>query len=62
MTDFEKVMMERDGYSKEEARMELNNAREMFYDALEHGDSYDDIEDMLAYDYGLEMDYIFDLI
>lgn len=62
MTEFEQVMMERDGMSAEEARMERNNAREMLYDALAQGDDYEDIEDILAGDYGLEMDYIFDLI
>ena len=62
MTDFERVMVERDGYSEEEARTELNNAREMFYDAIENGDSYDEIEDLIAYEYGLEMDYVLDLI
>lgn len=62
MTDFEQVLIERDGYTREEARMERNNAREMLYDAIAEGDSYDDIEDILAYDYGLEMDYIFDIL
>lgn len=62
MTDFERVMVERDGFTEEEARMELNNAREMFYDAIDSGESYEDIEDLLAGEYGLEMDYVLDLI
>lgn len=62
MTDFERVMVERDGYTEEEARMELNNAREMFYDAISQGEDYDMIEDLLAGEYGLEMDYVLDLI
>jgi hypothetical protein len=62
MTEFEKVIMNRDEVSAEEAKRQRDEAREELYAMLEDGDSYDDIEDMLMYDYGLEMDYIFDLI
>ena len=62
MTDFEKALMNRDGLNKEEAKIRRAEARAELYAMLEDGDGYDDIEDMLACDYGLEMDYIFDLI
>ena len=62
MTDFENAIMNRDGLSKAEARRQKNEAREALYEILEDSGSYDDVEDMLAYDYGLEMDYIFDLL
>ena len=59
MTEFEKVLMERDGLTEAEAKEERKRARAEFYEALE---DYDDVEEMLMCDYGLEMDYIFDLI
>ena len=62
MTDFEKALVERDGISKRDARAEKNKARESLYNILENCGDYDDVEDMLLEDYGLEMDYIMDLI
>ena len=64
MTEFEKVLMDRDGLSAEEANIELQNATESALEILDNEDlsSYDEIEDMLAMEYGLEMDYIFDLL
>lgn len=61
-TDFEKVLINRDGYTEEEARNARKEASDELYAMLEDGDSYDDIEDMLLDEYGLEMDYIFDLL
>lgn len=62
MTEFEQVMMNRDGNDKQEAKQKRKEAREALYDILENGGGYDDIEDMMLDDYGLEMDYIFDLL
>lgn len=62
MTDFEKTLMNRDGIDREEARRMRQEAREEINAMLEDGESYEEIEDMLLCDYGLEMDYIFDLI
>lgn len=62
MTEFEKVLMNRDGESREEARRQKNQARAEIMDIIESGGSYDEVEEMLMYDYGLEMDYIFDLM
>jgi flagellar basal body-associated protein FliL len=62
MTDFEKTLMKRDGIDREEARRMRQEAREEINAMLEDGESYEEIEDMLLCDYGLEMDYIFDLI
>ena len=61
-TEFEQALIHRDGVSKAEARRQRNEARESLYDILDNGGSYDDVEDMLAGDYGLEMDYIFDIL
>ena len=56
-----KVLMERDGMTREEAEEMVRNARDEIYAMLEEAE-YDEIEDMLACDFGLEMDYIFDFI
>jgi hypothetical protein len=49
------VLMRRDGLSLEEAYEQLNDARERFADG-------DDPEDILAEEFGLEPDYLFDLL
>ena len=56
-----KVLMERDGMTREEAEEMVKNAKDEIYNMLEEAE-YDEIEDMLACDFGLEMDYIFDFI
>lgn len=62
MTDFEKALMNRDGLTESEARAERKRAREKFYNYIDDDADYGDIEDMLLDEYGLEIDYIFDLI
>lgn len=62
MTEFERTLRMRDKLGREEAKRQRQEARESLYDILDNGGSYDDVEDMLAGDYGLEMDYIFDLL
>ena len=61
-TDFEKALIYRDGLSKVEAKKQRNWAREMFYDMMADGCDYDDVEEMMADEFGLEMDYIFDIM
>ena len=62
MTDFEQVMMNRDHMTKAEARAEKNRIREELLEMIEDGASYEDVEDMLLGECGLEMDYLLDLI
>ena len=62
MTDFEKALMNRDKVDREEAKRQRAEARAAFYEILENGGDYDDVEEMMMYDYGLEMDYIDALI
>lgn len=62
MTEFEKVLMNRDGATAEEAKAELDRLREDIYDLISEGASYDEVEDLLLDEAGLEMDYIFDLM
>jgi hypothetical protein len=50
-----KVLMERDGYTLEEATREVEYAREKVLEG-------ENPEEILEYDFGLEPDYIFDLI
>lgn len=62
MTEFEKVLMNRDHMTKDEAKEERRRAREELYAILEDEGSYGDVKDMLLYDYGLELDYLFDIM
>ena len=62
MTEFEKVLMNRDGATAEEAKAERDRLREDIYDLISEGASYDEVEDLLLDEAGLEMDYIFDLM
>lgn len=55
ITDIEKILMERDGMTSEEAYKALDEAR----DRVRSGD---DPEDVLMEDFGLEPDYFLDLL
>ena len=61
-TEFEKGLMNRDNMTKEDAHREYQNASEMLFDMLEDGAGYEEVEDALMCKYGLEMDYIMDLL
>ena len=52
-----RILMERDGFARDEAEERLEEVREMLSDA----DPWE-AEDILADELGLEMDYIFDFI
>lgn len=56
-----KVLMDRDGLTQEEATNQVNEVREMISDAAGCGD-YDEVEDIMYSELGLEMDYIFDIL
>ena len=62
VTEFEKALMNRDNMTKEEAHKEYQNASEMLFNMLEDGADYEEVEDALMCEYGLEMDYIMDLL
>ena len=55
MTTIERTLIQRDGYSREEAREALQEARERVTNG-------EDPEEILYEDFGLEADFIFDLI
>lgn len=51
------ILMDRDGLTENQAKIRLEEVREM----IETADPCD-IEDILAFEFGLEMDYIFDIL
>lgn len=55
MTAIEQILMNRDGMSRDEAREALEDARAMVMDGA-------DPEEVLYEEFGLEPDYVFDLI
>jgi len=61
-TDFERALIGRDDMSATQAKEERRRARQALYEILEEGGSYDEVEEMMADEFGLEMDYIMDLI
>jgi hypothetical protein len=54
MNDVEKILIERDGMTPEEAKTELNDMTQRVWD----GENPEEV----LYEIGLEPDYIFDLI
>ena len=61
MNQVVKVLMERDDMTRSEAEERVAEVQELLEDAVNAG-SYNQAEDILADELGLEMDYIFDLI
>jgi len=59
MKSLKEVLMARDGMTSKEADEAIDNAKNAFYDLLETGG---DPEDFLMNEFGLEDDYIMDLI
>ena len=60
MNDTIKALMRRDGLSEAEATERFNEVKDMIQN--ESNLTYDTIEEILAYELGLEMDYIWDFI
>lgn len=56
-----KILMSRDGLTREEAEQQLRYVREMINDAVADG-GYDEVEDIMYSELGLEMDYIHDIL
>ena len=55
MSELKKVLMQRDGMSSREANKAIEDAKQRVFDG-------EDPEDVLADEFGLELDYIFDLL
>ena len=56
------ILMERDELTEEEAREQVGEAAELINEIVASGGSYEEAEESLLDDLGLEMDYIFDLL
>ena len=62
MTNFEAVLIKRDGLSYSEAKACREEAKSTIYQMLEKGASDFLIEDYLMSEFGLELDYIMDIL
>ena len=56
-----RIIMKRDDMSHTEAARVVNNAREAIIEAAASG-SYDEAEEIMYSELGMELDYLFDLI
>lgn len=57
-----KVLMNRDGMSQLDAENRFEEVKEMVNNEVECGGDYDVVEDIIAGELGLEMDYLFDFL
>lgn len=63
MNDIIKVLMERDGLSREEAEKQVEDTSSRIWDELDYEDcELEDLEDILYGDTGLELDYLLDML
>lgn len=63
MNDIIKVLMERDGLSREEAEKQVSETSARIWDELDYEDcELEDLEDILYGDIGLEPDYLLDML
>lgn len=62
LNDIVKILMSRDNLTQSEAENVFKNAQRDINDVLEHGGDYEDVEDIMYCQLGLEMDYIFDIL
>ena len=63
-TQFEQVLIDRDGMTENEARQQLEIAKSRVTKLIDSSgcSAYDAVEDFLLEEYGLEMDYIYDVL
>lgn len=61
MNEIIRILIHRDGLSEAEAEERVEEVKEEINEAIASGD-YELVEDIVASELGLEMDYIFDLI
>ena len=62
MNSVVKVLMQRDNMSQLDAERRLDEVKEMVNDEIECGGDYGAVEDIIACELGLEMDYLFDVL
>ena len=56
------ILMQRDNMTEQEAKARFQEVNEMVQDAITSGNSYDEVEDIMSCELGLEMDYIDDIL
>lgn len=56
------ILMKRDNMTEEDATRLLRATQDEIDEMMAQGCSSDEIEDIIKYDLGLEMDYIFDVL
>ena len=61
MNNVEKILMERDGLTEQEATDTLKCTMEMVQDAIDEGEFFD-AEDIFCGELGLEPDYLLDML
>ena len=62
MNSVVKVLMNRDGMSQLGAENRFEEVKEIGNNEIECGGDYDVVEDIIAGELGLEMDYLFDFL
>jgi polyhydroxyalkanoate synthesis regulator phasin len=61
MSKLVRTLMERDGVTKDEAKRMVDEVREEILEAVYDGD-YNEAEEIMLSELGLEMDYIYDIL
>ena len=56
------ILMERDELTYEEAKEQVSDVADSIKELLADGGSYEEVEDIMLYELGLEMDYVFDML
>mgnify|MGYP003554595464 CR=1 FL=1 len=62
MEEIIRILMQRDGMTREAAVELYFDTREEIFQAIQAGEGYDEVEDILAYNLGLEPDYIMNFL
>lgn len=62
MEEVIRILMRRDGMTREAAVELCFDTREEIFQAIQAGESYDEVEDILMYNLGLEPDYIMNFL
>ena len=61
MKNLKEVFMRRDGLTEREAEEMIEQMRDEVLEILDESGSYEEVEDLLLDEYGVEMDYIMEL-
>ena len=62
MEEIIRILMRRDGMAREAAAELCFDTREEIFQAIQAGEGYDEVEDILMYNLGLEPDYIMNFL